>query len=253
MNKFIALQYHSIGDYSDNEYDIDFNTFKSQMDYLSDCGFIIEGFKTFSHRLGSDKLPEKYALLTFDDGYKSFLKAGEYLNKIGFDCTFFLTKDWCKEKSNFLDDQEIKELSLISEIGSHTISHPYLTKIPSQKIKHELLDSKKWIEDLIDKDVISLGAPYGFINEKIVKIAVDLGYKLIGNSVEWWNNTEDICSSNLINRVAIRKSFSFKTFKKIIDKEISYFFFRKSRDYLLSIPKSILDEKHYDKIHKFLK
>jgi len=253
MNNFIALMYHSLGDYSDNEYDVDFDTFKFQMDYLGDSGYIVEGIEDFSKRLASDTLPEKYALLTFDDGYKSFLKAGNYLNKIGFNGTFFITKNWCKDKSDFLVDEEIAELSLTNEIGSHTISHPYLTKIPSQKIKHELLDSKKWIEDLINKDVISLSAPYGFINDNIIKIALNSGYKFIGNSVEWWNKRQDIYSSNLINRVAIRKSFSFQTFKRIINREIFYFFFRRSRNHILSIPKLILNEKQYDKIHKFLK
>lgn len=253
MNKFIALTYHSIGDNSGNEYNIRINTFKDQMNWLRLQGYKVEGFREFNKRTTLNEWPDRYVLLTFDDGYKSFLQAANILNDLSFNATFFLTKDWCNNKSNFLVDEEIKELSLTNEIGSHTISHPYLTKIPSQNIKYELSESKKWIQDLIQKDVISLSAPNGYINDNIINIAINSGYKFIGNSIEWWNNNENIYSSNLINRIAIRKSYSTDTFKKIINRDIFYFLVRKARTHFLSIPKSILNEKQYNKIHKLLK
>jgi peptidoglycan/xylan/chitin deacetylase (PgdA/CDA1 family) len=253
-NKFIALLYHSIGDYPDNEYDVSYKTFKIQMEYLLENGYVVEGFEAFYNRLNNKDLPERYALLTFDDGYKSFLMAGNYLNKIGFNGTFFLTKNWCNKRKNFLVNTEIKELSLSQEIGSHTISHIPLTKMPIQEIYYELSESKKWIEDLIQKKIISLSAPNGMINNKVIKAAKWTGYELIGASNEWWNYRDRIILNYLINRVAVRKSYSIGTYKKIINIDPLFYLIRKSRFNFLSILKFIFTENQYNQIKKiFLK
>ena len=126
-SSFTSLLYHSVGDYKENEYDIEFEVFKNQINWLKREGYVVESIEMFNQR--KNKIPEKYVILTFDDGYKSFLNAAKFLTKIGFSGTFFLTKNWCEKKSNFLDKNQIKELSKIQDVGSHSVSHPYLTKI----------------------------------------------------------------------------------------------------------------------------
>ena len=250
MKKFVGLMYHSLGDYQGNTYNIDINNFKDQIFWLKEEGYIVEGFRGFINRKGTNKWPERYALLSFDDGYKSFLKAADILNGIGFTGTFFVTKDWCRNRRNFLSDLEIKELGSTQEIGSHTLSHPNLTTIPQKSIHYELFESKKWIEDIIQRPTQSFSAPGGFINSKVIKIALEVGYKLIGNSKEWWNSMDYILSSNIVNRVAIRRSYSLSTFKNIINININYFLKRRIRAYLLYLPKSILSDQQIRKINK---
>ena len=250
MKKFVGLMYHSLGDYQGNTYNIDINNFKDQIFWLKEEGYIVEGFRGFINRKGTNKWPERYALLSFDDGYKSFLKAADILNGIGFTGTFFVTKDWCRNRRNFLSDLEIKELGSTQEIGSHTLSHPNLTLIPQKSIHYELFESKKWIEDIIQHHTHSLSVPGGFINSKVIKIALEVGYKLIGNSKEWWNSMDYVLSSNVVNRIAIRRSYSLSTFKNIINININFFLKRRIRAYLLYLPKSMFSDQQIRKINK---
>ena len=250
MKNFIALMYHSIGDYPGNAYDIDINNFKDQIFWLKSKGYIVEGFHEFFKRRTTNNWPNRYAILSFDDGYKSFLKAAEILNGTGFTATFFITKDWCKKRENFLSELEIKELASMQEIGSHTLSHPNLTKIPKESIYYELFESKKWIEDIIQSHTQSLSVPGGFINSKVIKIALEVGYKLIGNSKEWWNSMDYVLSSNVVNRIAIRRSYSLSTFKNIINININFFLKRRIRAYLLYLPKSMFSDQQIRKINK---
>lgn len=47
------------------------------------------------------------------------------------------------------------------EMGSHTVSHPILTRIPAEQVKKELEESKKRIESELEKPVISFAYPNG--------------------------------------------------------------------------------------------
>ena len=242
--------YHSLGDYPGNEYNIEKPIFNDQMNWLRSEGYTVEGFRDFNRRKITNKWPKRYVLLTFDDGYKSFSKAADILNGIGFTGTFFVTKDWCRNRRNFLSDLEIKELGSTQEIGSHTLSHPNLTLIPQKSIHYELFESKKWIEDIIQRRTQSFSAPGGFINSKVINIAHEVGYKLIGNSKEWWNRLDYVLSSNVVNRIAIRRSYSLTTFKNIINININFFLKRRIRAYLLYLPKSMFSDQQIRKINK---
>lgn len=62
-------------------------------------------------------------------GIKVFLDAAKFLTKVGFSSTFFLTKNWCERKNSFLDKDQIKELSKIQDVESHSVPHTFLSKI----------------------------------------------------------------------------------------------------------------------------
>ena len=47
------------------------------------------------------------------------------------------------------------------EMGSHTVSHPVLTRVPREQVKKELEESKKRIESELGKPVVSFAYPNG--------------------------------------------------------------------------------------------
>jgi peptidoglycan/xylan/chitin deacetylase (PgdA/CDA1 family) len=122
------------------------NRFHAQMAYLSK-----KGFKTISQGqcramlAGEVPLDPKAVLLTFDDGYKDNLTdAAPILAKFGFTATVFPVLDYighdnrcwpmCDEKGlgDFMSKAELRAwLDAGHEIGSHTLSHPILTRPPS--------------------------------------------------------------------------------------------------------------------------
>jgi peptidoglycan/xylan/chitin deacetylase (PgdA/CDA1 family) len=64
------------------------------------------------------------------------------------------------------------------EIGSHTVSHPHLTKVSLKEAKNELQRSRGIIEDKLNKPVRTLLYPYGDSNSAIESLAAEAGYTL---------------------------------------------------------------------------
>ena len=58
--------------------------------------------------------------------------------------------------------EQIKEMSRNKvNFGSHSCSHPILSRISNQQLAHEIIDSKKEIENKLDQEVISFAYPNG--------------------------------------------------------------------------------------------
>jgi peptidoglycan/xylan/chitin deacetylase (PgdA/CDA1 family) len=250
MNKFIALMYHKLEDRPRGSYSITESEFKSQINWLKDEGFTIEGFAGLEKRLKENKFPDRYVVVTFDDGQKSDLRAAEILCEAGAQATFFLVKDLSQTKKNFLKEDEIKELAKLCSVGSHGVTHSPLSKMSPDQIKSELADSKKWLEDLTGDDIRAFSAPGGFITTSIVNQAVEMGYSLLGNSIEWWNYAPRTADKKIVNRIALRNTFTLSTLRKIVSGETSFFLRRRLRSNLLAIPKKLLSE---DQVRRLLR
>ena len=67
------------------------------------------------------------------------------------------------------------------EFGSHTLTHPIMTRIPVEQAKHELVESKRLIEQELGKPVDTFAYPNGGradFNAEIIAVAREAGYKL---------------------------------------------------------------------------
>ncbi len=136
------------------------------------------------------KLEDKSVILTFDDAYKNFIEnAFPVLQKFNAPAYVFVPAllvgkynkwDVDKVKVN-LPLMDWSDLSFLIKngikIGSHTLTHPFLTKIPFEEAKKEIEYSKKMLEDKLGVEVDTFCYPYGDYNEKIVKLVKDAGYK----------------------------------------------------------------------------
>src|SRR5258708_302369 len=68
-----------------------------------------------------------------------------------------------------MDRIQVQEwLSLVFEIGAHTLTHARLTTIPIAAAKKEIAGSKKKLEDLFGIPVKHFSYPYGDYNDAIV-------------------------------------------------------------------------------------
>jgi len=64
-------------------------------------------------------------------------------------------------------------------IGSHTVTHGRLDKIPISEVKRELVDSKAMLERLVDYDIFFLALPHGAYSKDVLDIAFDAGYRKV--------------------------------------------------------------------------
>jgi len=137
----------------------------------------------------SDALKGKGTGLSFDDGYENFYTYGkDILLKYGYRATIFVIAGFIGKENNWdvnfgvkfkhLNRKQIKELADLGfEIGSHTLTHRDLTKLPENEIKKELKESKKILEDITGKEVKYLSYPFGRYNERIEEILCEEGYE----------------------------------------------------------------------------
>ncbi|MDP2924112.1 MAG: polysaccharide deacetylase family protein [Candidatus Omnitrophota bacterium] len=184
------LTYHTI-DESGSVISASLVDFKRQMDYLKDNNYIIFSLEeAVFHIKNKIKFPKKAIAITFDDGYKNnYLLAYPILKQYNFKATIFLTTDYIGNRNawpyqnkpypnlEMLSWEEIIEMSNNGiDFGAHTQSHPFLTKISSEKAQQQIINSKKIIEGYINKPVKLFSYPFGDFNSDVMKIVRDNGF-----------------------------------------------------------------------------
>ncbi len=229
MTKIPILLYHSLCSSTDMNADrssVTFEDFKQQMEYLHHNGFVAvslekifaehEYWKTDETRTdGPPRDIRKKVVLTFDDGDASnFYYAMPTLKEIGFSATFFVTINEIG-KPGRMDWSMIYDLSRQGMgIGSHGLSHHFLTAHTNYTVLNELILSKQILEKYTRKRVDFLSVPQGFYNKRILTIARDVGFKAACVSDAGLN---DFTAQDqfLLKRTAMRRRYDLKTFKSI--------------------------------------
>ncbi len=185
IDRIPILTYHSI-DTSGSVVSTAPEVFRRQMKFLSEMGYNVVALNKLVGVLANkQKHSPKTVALTFDDGFQNFYTtAFPILKEYGFQATVFLVTDYCGKyndwgdalpklpRSKLLSWQEIKELNNYGiEFGTHTRTHPNLTKIAAAQVKDEIIDSKRVIEDSLSCEVTTFAYPYGKFNESVKQIA----------------------------------------------------------------------------------
>lgn len=118
--------------------------------------------------------------LSVDDATKNDIRIARLCEKYGIDCVFYfpvdivgvsLMKGW-----EPLRPQDEEYIARNFEIGSHTITHRYLTQIPFTEAVEEIIESKEILESKYDQNITKFCYPRGYTNEKLKKIVENAGY-----------------------------------------------------------------------------
>lgn len=128
----------------------------------------------------------KAIALVFDDGFEDFYhNALPLLKKHGHNATVYPVAKSIDHNFSWdlysnrpqLSSEQIKELADNDiEIGSHTYSHPDLTRLSDQNLEMELTKSKVTLEKIIGKKIKSISFPFGSWNERVWDLAKEAGY-----------------------------------------------------------------------------
>lgn len=105
---------------------------------------------------------------SWDDGAYEDLKLIRYIEKYpNLYHTFYIPAK--NQERKVLGSYEIKELSTYGLIGSHTYNHTFLNTIPLVDVKLEVLNGKKYLEDILGHEVNDFCYPGGKYNSLITK------------------------------------------------------------------------------------
>lgn len=110
----------------------------------------------------------------------------DLLDQYDAKATFFLVGIWVDKYPEL-----VKEISARGhEIGNHSDSHPYMTKISESKMRQELDSCSDKIEALTGKRPTLFRPPYGDYDNKVVTVSRDEGYEVVQwsvDSLDWKN------------------------------------------------------------------
>jgi len=116
---------------------------------------------------------------SWDDGHKLDLKLAKLLKKYNIKGTFYVSPNNREfKKEDLLTDKEIIELSKDFEIGAHTMTHPRLTKVSKEEAQKEIVDSKKYLEQLTGKEIKSFCYPGGDYNKEVKDLVKEAGFNV---------------------------------------------------------------------------
>jgi peptidoglycan/xylan/chitin deacetylase (PgdA/CDA1 family) len=179
LRTVVVLAYHKVGDPPPGSWEtwylVPEETFRRQLDALGRHGWEVVDLERFLLGLDEpDLLPERAALITFDDGYRSICDAAlrglrEFgypgvlfvpANYIGHTNVFEADTDEPREQLCDVDDLLELERNGIS-VQSHCASHRPFSSLAESEQAEELAGSKAALERALGTGVHALSYPYG--------------------------------------------------------------------------------------------
>ena len=179
------LCYHSISD-GQSLVDVSRDAFTCHIEYLRDNFEFVSLAQAVNAASGTHEIKSPSVALTFDDGYADlFETAVPLLDKYHIPATIFVlaqperaNRGQLTNNKTLLSMQEIARLHTMGwEIGSHTLTHPDLTKIDVETLRNEIVASKSILENATHDEVKYFAYPRGLYNKDVVQICRKAGYR----------------------------------------------------------------------------
>ncbi len=155
----------------------------------------------YLRNLPEKALPQSIITFSFDDGYASvYEKALPILERYGYVGTVFVITSAIGQSGYMTLEQLLNLAKRGWEIGSHTVSHRYLTELSPSELEFELWVSKRHLEGL-GLTVVSFAPPGGEYNQTTIE-AVAKHY--LCQRISWPDGLNDIPLSNPEDRYRLQ-------------------------------------------------
>lgn len=193
MSDLLVLCYHALSPRWPAALSLPPDAFERGLRRLADRGY--SGI-TFTEAVSSPPRG-RAVVVTFDDAFGSVGNLAEpVLTELGWPATVFVPTDFpaeCRllawegtsqwaggEFSDELKPMDWTEIAALQsrgwEIGSHTCSHPYLTRLDDQRLASELVRSRAVCEERLGGRCASIAYPYGDVDARVEAAAAEAGY-----------------------------------------------------------------------------
>ncbi|MEQ8425669.1 MAG: polysaccharide deacetylase family protein, partial [Cyclobacteriaceae bacterium] len=156
--------------------------FETHLQWLKSHNYQVLNLSDAIDFMKSDSVPRRTAVITIDDGYKSFYKNGlPLLVKYNMPATLFINTETVGA-ADYMDWSELKSTSNQNiEIGNHTHSHAYFLNQPATErytnFVNDLEGSQKTIEESLGIKPSVFAYPYGEFDEEMKTIVKATGFK----------------------------------------------------------------------------
>ncbi|MFW6415112.1 MAG: polysaccharide deacetylase family protein [Thermodesulfobacteriota bacterium] len=183
-DKISCFTYHKFGE--EEQYpstSISTELFEEHLEYLEQNDYTVLTLGKALQRLHSENdLPERTAVLTIDDAYKSIkTKALPLLQEYGYKATIFASTNHVGGK-NYLSWEDLQALQDQGfEIGNHSHSHAHFVNFDQDRrvdeFEQDLEKSQRLFQENLNKTVELYAYPFGEYCPGMQKILQKHGYK----------------------------------------------------------------------------
>jgi peptidoglycan/xylan/chitin deacetylase (PgdA/CDA1 family) len=128
--------------------------------------------------LAGRALPAKPVIITLDDGYRDlYTTAYPILKEHRFKAVAYIVSGFVDGPGTVTRQEVIEMDANHIEIGSHSVSHPDLTKLAPEELRHQVQDSKLSLEAMLKHPVLDFCYPAGVVNPTVLQAAQVAGYE----------------------------------------------------------------------------
>jgi peptidoglycan/xylan/chitin deacetylase (PgdA/CDA1 family) len=181
-----VLTYHDIAPQAKGRLVIGVRAFAEQMRYLKANHYRVVTLADFHEFLQQKRqLPRRAVVLTFDDGYRSFLQhAYPVLKELGFPATLFVYTDYVGTGRNALGwDDLVKLVGEGFQVEGHTRTHGDLRRQPGEseaehvrRLRSELDAPQRLFEQRLGRPARFLAYPYGAADDTVLIATREAGF-----------------------------------------------------------------------------
>jgi peptidoglycan/xylan/chitin deacetylase (PgdA/CDA1 family) len=185
--------------------------------------------------------------LTFDDGLVSDYEiAFAVLCELGLRATFFVVPTLV-DTPGYVTWAHLREMVAAGmEVGSHSLTHPFVDALPEDALAHEFGESKRLLETRLGLPVHSASLPRGWEPPQLRPVLVRLGYRVFCNSrVAWWHPGDDALA---MPRIAIRHGMDVEDFTAILNAERRALWRLQTVEALKNAGKALLGREAYGRL-----
>ena len=180
--------YHHVSDTTPRATSLTEQELRIQMEYLRDNNFTVWPLdRLISALKNKDPIPERTAVLTFDDAYSSIYETGwPLLQEFGFPMTLFVsTQPINDNQRGYMNWDQIREMSDNGVIiANHMVHHPHMVDaLPGEsnnermtRLRAELLEAQAHIRNQTGQDHKIMAYPYGEYDDDILVMIEELGF-----------------------------------------------------------------------------
>ncbi len=191
------LYYHEIGP-DRSKHIVGPEDFAAQLDWLRSEGHeFLSLDDVLEIYAGRRDAPARPVALTFDDGRTGALRhAAPVLARTGTPATFYVVTDWLdghaipdgERYSEFIRWSDLPELRAAGiRIGSHSVSHRTLKRLPPEEVEAELRDSRRQLEDKLGEPIVHFSFPRGRTRRAVERRVRRAGYRSAVTTGQSWN------------------------------------------------------------------
>ena len=219
----VSLEYHDVvpdGRWDDSgfpgpaaaSYKLSTDLFRQHLDALAGGGSLIGASVHQALAESGDSV-----LLTFDDGGASATVTAAILEERGWCAHLFIATDQIGQ-SGFLKRDQLKDLTKLHVVGSHSASHPTrMSRLTDAQLREEWHRSVGVLQDVSGQRVSVASVPGGYYSRRVAEAALSAGVEVLFTS-EPVTGIERVGACSVLGRFTLRQHNDAAYVKQLVGK-----------------------------------